>query len=177
MKKNIIFILVSFILFLSGCMANTPSNVVKKMFVNYQKTSDNIMGELNDYVNSLTSDNNMIESYKKVFIHQYEDLKYEIKDETIDGDHAVVEVQIEVYDYYKVNNNVNNYLASNPEELNNNGFLDNKKVLEYRISELNKTKDRVSYTSNINLTKSDKDWSIDNLTNEDLEKIHGTYAY
>ena len=37
-------------------------------------------------------------------------------DESIDGDNATVTVQIEVYDYFKVNNEVNNYIGNNPND-------------------------------------------------------------
>jgi hypothetical protein len=49
--------------------------------------------------------------------------------------------------------------------------------LHNRIEQLNKSSDRVTYTIEFNLTKVDNNWTIDNLTDEDLEKIHGTYAH
>ena len=110
-------------------------------------------------------------------LRQYQDLTYEIKDETIDGDNATVTAQIEVYDYYKVNNEVNNYIGNNSNDFATDGVYDTNKGLMYRIGELSKSKDRVIYTITLNLTKVNDDWTIDNLTNEDLEKIHGTYVH
>ena len=47
---------------------------------------------------------------------QYKDLTYEIKDERVDGNKAVVDVEIEVYDYNTVLNNANTYLDENKDE-------------------------------------------------------------
>ena len=180
MKRKILsFLGVLVILFaVYGCgMEKSPKRSVELLLNNYQKNTDTIMGELNDYIKTLTSDSSEFESYKKVYSRQYQDLKYEIKDETIDGDHATVTAQIEVYDYYKANTDVSNYITSNPNEFMTDGTYDTNKGLLYRIGELSKSKDRVVYTININLTKVNNEWTIDNLTNEDLEKIHGTYAH
>jgi hypothetical protein len=180
MKKKLLlltlFVLVGSTLF--GCsMNNTPKKTVETLLMNYKNNGDNIVTELDDYLNGLAIDNDYYEDYKQVYLRQYQDLDYEIKDETIDGDNATVTVQIEVYDYYKVENDVNNYIATNPDEFNENGVYSTVKGLQYRIEQLNKSSDRVTYTIEFNLTKVDNNWTIDNLTDEDLEKIHGTYAH
>ena len=180
MKKKILMIFS--LLLITGCLfgcgnVSTPKKKVETMLASYQNNSESIITELNDYIKTLTSDDSTFETYKKVYLRQYQDLTYEIKDEVIDGDNATVTAQIEVYDYYKVNNTVNNYISANPNEFNNNGVYDTNKGLLYRISELSKSKDRITYTLTINLTKVNNEWTIDNLTNEDLEKIHGTYIH
>jgi len=180
MKKKILLVLSLFVLSISlfGCgMADTPTKKVEALLMSYQNNADAIISELEDYLKTLTIDNDSYDDYKKVYLRQYQDLKYEIKDETIDGDNAVVTAQIEVYDYYKVENDVNNYITENPTEFDNNGILDNLKTLKYRMDELNKSKDRVTYTIEFTLTKVNDEWTINNLTDEDLEKIHGTYAH
>ena len=180
MKKKILLVFSLFILSLSlfGCsMESTPSKRVEKLLMNYQNNDNAIMSELDDYLNTLTIDDAYYEDYKKVYLRQYQDLKYEIKDETIDGDNAVVTAQIDVYDYYKVENDVNNYIADNSTEFNNNGLFDSVKAMKYRMDELNKTDERVQYTIDFSLTKVNDEWTINNLTDETLEKIHGTYAH
>lgn len=181
MKKKVLYLVSLFILvgslFGCGIGKNTPKKTVEKLLMSYQNNGDGIISELNDYLTGLTIDSEYFEDYKKVYLRQYQDLKYEIKNETIDGDNATVTAQIDVYDYYKVENDVNNYIATNPDEFSDNGIYNTSKSLAYRIKELNNTKDRVTYTILFNLTKVNDDWTIDNLTNEDLEKIHGTYAH
>ncbi len=180
LKKKIIslFSLIILVGCLFGCgNMNTPKKKVQTLLSSYQNNGESIISELNDYVKTLTADDKTFEEYKKVYLRQYQDLTYEIKDETIDGDNATVTAQIEVYDYYKVNNDVNNYISTNPNDFATDGVYDTNKGLLYRIGELSKSKDRIKYTLTLNLTKVNDDWTIDNLTNEDLEKIHGTYAH
>ena len=95
----------------------------------------------------------------------------------VDGNTAEVTAQIEVYDYYKTQTEVSTYITNHQDEFNTNGIFDNNKVLEYKIKELTNTKDKVTYTIVFNLTKVNDTWTIDNLSEEELEKIHGTYAH
>ena len=182
MKKKILLVISLFIVLftISGCSLlnnNTPTKKVETLLMNYQKNDEGILSELTDYLKTLTIQDEYFEDYKKVYLRQYQDLKYEIKNETIDGDNAIVTAQINVYDYYKVENEVNNYIATNSTDFNNDGLFDTLKAMKYRIDELNKTNDRVDYTIDFTLTKINDEWTINNLTDEDLQKIHGIYAY
>ena len=182
MKNSFIKVIGLFIIISSlfGCSlvgSNKPKDRVEALLMSYQNNSDSIVSELDDYLKTLTIQDEYFEDYKKVYLRQYQDLKYEIKNETIDGDNAIVTAQIEVYDYYKTENDVNNYIAENSTNFNNDGVYDTLKALKYRMDELNKSNSRVQYTIDFHLTKVNDDWSIDNLSDEDLQKIHGTYAH
>ena len=180
MKKRItaLFSIVALILILTGCtMNNNPRAKVETVLMKYQKNSDSIVSELNDYLNTLNIPDDSHEEYKKIYLKQYSDLKYDIKDEMIDGDTATVTAQIEVYDYYKIENDATKYINDNPDKFSTNNVYDSAKVLEYKLDKFNNAKDRVTYTINFKLTKIDKEWTVDNLSNEDLEKIHGIYAH
>lgn len=180
MKKRIIFIfsLLSILLIITGCtMNNTPRAKVETVLMKYQKNSDSIVSELDDYLNTLSIPSDSHDEYKKIYLKQYSDLKYDIKDEMIDGDTATVTAQIEVYDYYKIENDATKYINDNPDKFSNNDIYDSAKVLEYKLDKFNNAKDRVTYTINFKLTKIDNEWTVDNLSNEDLEKIHGIYAH
>ena len=109
--------------------------------------------------------------------NHYKNLTYEIKDELIDGDNASVTAQIEVYDYYKTENDAIKYTTENSDEFTVNGVYDAAKVMKYKIDKMNTTKDRVTYTVIFSLRKIDEQWTIEKLSNEDLEKIHGIYAH
>lgn len=177
-KKLSIFSLLLIVMLLFGCsMGNTPTAKVESLLNKYQSKSDVIVSELDDYLKTLTIDDNNYDDYKNVYLKQYADLTYEIKDEKIDGDNASVTTQIDVYDYYKVEKDVNSYIAANPTEFAENGTYSAIKGLKYKIEKLNSAKDRVTYTVTFNLTKVDDKWTVDTLSNEDLEKIHGTYAH
>ena len=80
-------------------------------------------------------------------------------------------------DYYKTESDATSYIASNPKEFNDNGVYSVSKGLEYKIKAYNNTKDRVTYTIDFTLTKTDNKWTIDPLTDDELAKLHGTYVH
>ena len=100
MKK---LILISFlVLMLFGCsLMETPSSKVEEYLDNYNSLNDDVLSNLDTTVEdeNLSEDNKTI--YKQVLKRQYKDLKYEIKDEIIDGDNAQVVTKITVYDLLK----------------------------------------------------------------------------
>ena len=71
------------------------------------------------------------------------------------------------------------YLNEHREEFNNeNGEYDNTKFMDYKLEQMQKINDTVEYTINFNLTKDENDvWQISELSQDDLEKIHGIYNY
>ena len=105
------------------------------------------------------------------------DMKYEIKEEKIDGDNAVVTAQITVYDYYNAEKEANTYLTNNPDKFKTDDVYDESLFTDYKLEQLDKVTDTVDYTIDFTLTKVDNEWVVNDLTNEQLEKIHGVYAY
>ncbi len=177
-KKVILVSLISLILLITGCSFNSsPKAKVESVLMKYQNNSDSVMDELNDYLKTLNISEDSYDDYKKVYTKQYTDLTYSIKDELIDGDSASVTAQIEVYDYYKIDNESIKYINDNPSEFSSNSVYDAAKVLKYKIDRLSKASERVTYTIIFSLSKIDNEWTIDKLSNEDLEKIHGIYAH
>lgn len=177
-KKKILISLLSIMLLITGCgLKTTPKSKVESTLMKYQNNSDTVIKELEDYLKTLKISEDSLDEYKKVYTKQYTDLTYIIKDELIDGDKASVTAQIEVYDYYKIDNESVKYISDNPSEFSTNNVYDAEKVLKYKIDKLTKAKDRVTYTIKFSLSKIDNEWTIDKLSNEDLEKIHGIYAH
>ena len=119
------------------------------------------------------------DKYKDILKNQYQHLSYEIKEETIDGDNATVEAEIEVYDYKKVIDEAEDYLANNPQEflMENSEMTDVSKFNDYKLEQLKNAKDKVTYTLNLTLKKVDDKWQLDDLTDTEISKIHGLYAH
>lgn len=178
MKKRYLFISLIILFITFGCgMGNTPKAKVADVLKRYNNNDDIVKTELGDYLNALDLDNENLSGYQEVYLRQYSDLKYNIKDERIDGDLATVTVELTVYDYHKAEKDINNYISMNQEKFyDDNDVYDPNKALEYRIKELGKAKDTIDYTVDFTLTKIDNVWTVDSFTNEQLEKIHGTYA-
>jgi len=108
----------------------------------------------------------------------YQNMTYKIKEEEIDGDKAEVTVEIKVTDFRYALQDANIYLNEHPEEFNDDkGNYDPSKYIDYRLQKLNETKDTVTYTIELQLTKVDETWKVDTPDVETLDKINGIYNY
>lgn len=181
MKKILLSIFCVFaIVLLSGCeMDNTPTRKVERFLDNYRNLDETVINQMNDIVASDTMMNDaQKEEYRNVLKRQYQDLTYTIKDETVDGDTAVVTVEIDVYDYYKATLDSDAYYTANPDQFKDDaGNLDQSKYLDYKIEKMKNTMERVKYTIDFTLKKENGNWIMDEITDATRQKIHGLYAY
>ena len=179
MKKIFMFIL-SFILF-TGCnntLLNTPTKKVEMFFQNYQSLDKNVISQLNDVINNeLTFTDDQRKEYLELMKRHYQSLKYNIKDEVIDGDQAVVTVEVEVMDYSKILNDADEYLKNNKDEFTKDGEYDISLFNDYRLKQLKKANDKVKYTIDLSLSKIDNEWILDEISKETRDKINGIYIY
>ena len=181
MKKIIVPIILSFILF-TGCgekLNNTPTKQVEMFFMNYQTLNQKVIDDLDNVLkNDNTMTNDQKEKYKEIMKKHYKNLTYDIKDEVVNGDTAVVTVEIEVYDYSKKKASVNEYVKNHPDEfLDDDNKFSNEKFISYRLSEFENVKDKVKYTLELNLTKIDDKWELNDISSIDEDKILGIYEY
>ena len=170
MKKILLLTTTLFItlFILVGCsLSNTPTSKVEELFNKYQMLDEDINSQITNLLEIETLTNEQKERYRKVIEDQYKNLVYEIKDEKIDGDNAVVTVQIEVLDYRKAISEFNTNEDNNYD------------VLEYnnqKLDKLEKVKEKVAYTLEINVFKdTEGNWKLSNLSNDDIKKIQGMY--
>jgi hypothetical protein len=183
MKKVVSCVLV--LLSLTGCACNanitkdTPTKKVEQFFNNYQTLNDDVLTQLDEVINKETTFTDaQREIYRDIMKKHYQDLKYEIKDEIIDGDNATVTVEIEVKDYSKTMTESDEYLNAHPKEFNDtNGVYDVTLFNDYRLEKLKEVTDTVTYTLDLTLTKVDDEWRLDDISDVDESKIHGTYNY
>lgn len=183
MKKTL-YVMVGLLIaigLITGCdnMYNTPTKKVEMMLANYQTLNEDVMDDLDRVVaEEVKFNGEQRETYRELMKKHYQDLIYDIKDEKIDGDKATVTVQIEVNDYSKIMKKTKKYLNDNPDKFKDNkGNYDETKFVDYQLGELKKSKERVKYTMDIHLTKKDKEWKLDSLTDEQEQKLHGMYEY
>ena len=102
MKKTIILVLSTLaILLLTGCGTNTPKDKTNEYLSRYNLLSDDVVQSINTSISKEGLSTSNQNKYREVLERQYKSLKYEIKDETINGDDAAVNVQITVYDLFK----------------------------------------------------------------------------
>ena len=136
-----------------------------------------VAGEITKFLerimDDLIQDENLTDEqstrYKKLLEKQYSNLSYDIKNEKIDGDNAVISTEIKVINYKKAINDTYNYYQGR----------DDYTVEEYnntKLKNLEKEKEKVTYTIDFDVKK-DKDgnWKIASLSNETIKKIQGMY--
>lgn len=180
MKKGfLIFIFV--VLLLTGCdsLMNTPTKKVENLLSKYQKNDEVVLTQLGDtLLTDAILNVDQKNRYKDLMERQYSNLTYTIKREAIDGKTAVVEVEIEVYDYNKAITETEDYLLAHPSEFQDaQGNVNTDRYNEYKLSKMEGMKDRVTYTINFTLSKMEDEWQVDDLTEAERMKIHGLYAY
>lgn len=172
MKKLFCFLFI--LLVLSGCgnMNNTPTKKVEAFLNKYQTNDKDVMDDLNDVLlfDSDMTDNDR-NDYREFMKKHYQDMTYKIKDETIDGDTATVEVEITVRSYADKVNEANNYRLENASE-----FDTDNTFASYRLDKLKDVKDTETYTINFYLNKIDDEWVINPISSDDESKINGLYG-
>lgn len=179
MKKILISLLV--FLMLTGCslkdMDNTPSKKVEAFFDKYQTLDSNVLNDLDlTIADDTTIDESSRSEYREFMKKHYQDLEYEIKDEKIDGDNATVEVEIKVRDYSKVLSDSDIYKDTNADEFkDDDGNYSASLFSVYRLNKMKEVTEKTTYTLEINLTKQDDEWIMDELSEEDEQKINGLY--
>lgn len=171
MDKLIILIIIA-ILLIIGCtnINNIPTKKVEDLFNDYQTLDEEVLNDLNITVDNFT-DYNQIQKdkYKEIIKKQYRSLIYKIRNKIIGNNHGIVIVEVTVKDLYKVEQEVNSYI--------NNHKMDTKEYIDYKLNKLMMAKDKVTYTIEVKLTKNNNKWCLNGLSNEDINKISGTYAY
>ncbi len=176
--KKIICIVISLLL-LVGCsnISNTPTRQVENFFNKYQTLDSEVLDDLDRVINKNQNfDNTNKDQYRDVVKKQYKNMTYKIKEETIDGDKAVVTAEITVLDFGKIIRESEDYKNNHIDEFQDqNGNYDESKYINYVIPKLKEAKEKIKYTLDINLTKINKKWKIDGIDSDTEDKILGTY--
>ena len=166
---------------LCGCndLSNTPTKKTEEFLKKYQALDNSVLIDLD---NVLNSDNTLNENqkimYKDIMKKHYQNLSYEIKNETIDGDEAIVTVEISVTDFKKVLDEANNYMNNNMEEFyDENGNYSISKFNDYKLNKLKDAKDKVRYTLEISLSKVNDEWQVNTQNQITYDKINGIFNY
>ena len=174
-KKCIILLLGMFLL--SACTSLSPSEKVENMLNKYIKNDKEILKELDLYIDRQDLNEKQKTKYKEIVKDEYSSIKYEIKDELIDGENATVEVEIKVKDLFKPSREAEKVLIDNPTEFYTNGAYDPDKYVDYKLDLMEKSEKTVTFTIYVTLTYKDDTWLIEELDEATLEKIHGIYDY
>ena len=165
--KRKMFLLILILGFLIGCdMANTPNSVIDDLFNKYQKLDTDIDSGINSVLDEQNLTPEHKERYRRLLEKQYENLTYEVKNETIDGDNATITVEVVVIDYKQAIS-----------DLTFDSTVYTKESFdEEKLNRLENATGKVTYTLDLTLTKDDTGkWKLNALTNEQIKKIQGMY--
>lgn len=185
-----------FVILLTACsfgMNNTPKAKVKELLDRYKNQDSSVITNLEDVIDDEYS-GEYKDRYKTLMLNQYKNLEYKITDEIIDGDTAIVTVDVTVYDFGSAIDAANTYLDEHEkefykktvksDELTEGENIENEakttidydKFLDYKLNLLESVVDRKTYSIDFTLTKEKDDWILDNLTDESIKKLHGLYT-
>ena len=199
-KFGKVIVCIGFLLiFLAGCSTsmNTPTSKVEEFLGKYQKMDDDVSVQLDEV---LSKDDTMTaeqkDKYRSILEKQYQNLSYKIENEEINGEEATVDVEIEVLDYATIIRDAKKYYEEHKEEIessNEKEQSDNDNLLEdavegseeaiensaayidYKLKELQNVSDTTTYNITFYLIKKNGEWQLQNITDLDLQKIHGLY--
>ena len=170
--KKYLFFFMSIILtfFLVGCdLGNTPTSKVEDLLMKYQKLDEDITTDINDVLEEENLTTDQKERYKKLLENQYKNLSYKIKDEEIDGDKAIVTIELEVMDYKKAKEKAE-------EEFDEKEEYTIEEYNDKKLDNLESVDEKIVYTIELTLDKdNDGNWKLNALSNVDKKKLQGMY--
>lgn len=194
MKKRLIILLSLFGLLVSGCgNTNTPTSKAEEFLGKYQSMDSEVLTQLDNIISNDTSmSDTQKKDYQSLMEKQYQNLSYKIKDEKIDGDEAEVLVEIEVFDYANSILESKEYYNEHRDEFKSDdsfnedqkdesgevvgGEIDNiASFIDYKIKQLKDVTDKAKYEITFHLTKEDGEWVVEDISDEDRQKIHGLF--
>lgn len=178
MKKKIlgIFLLICAFL-LVGCGEKlTPTDAVRDYLELYVTLDDSVIDQLNEFVDKEDLTDEQKKVYKEILRNEYSSLTYSIENEKIEEEVAYVKVKINVKDLSKVQNEALKYYEDHKEEFNDEeGKYDRSKFLDYKLLRMKDATDTVMHEIEFKVVKNGDNWNVSQLSNTDLEKLHGIY--
>ena len=167
---------------LIGCGEEmTPNQAVDDYLQKYVTLDDDVVNQINEYVDKEDMTDEQKSKYKQILRNQYSSLTYTINDvkyDENDKDVAYVNVKLNVRDLYKVQQTTLDYYENHKNEFTDKeGNYDISKYLDYKLEQMKAATETTTHSIVIKVVKNDNDWDVSQLSSEDLQKIHGIYEY
>ena len=177
--KKILVIICALLLF-TGCSCSmddtSPEMAVDTFFEKYRAKDENIITQLTDTIENEDLMDDEKENYKSLMEKQYDQFAYVIKDLDEEDEMATATVELTVLDYKSAVLKAENELQNNPEKFNDeNGEFSEEKYTKYKIEEMANVTDTTTHTIELSLTKEAGMWKVNQLSDEDISKLHGLY--
>lgn len=182
MKKGIkkILVVLCAILLFTGCSCsmndNKPEEAVETFYERYRAKDDNIITQLKETIQNedLTDENK--KAYQDLMEKQYDQFAYVIKDVNVKDDTATVTTEVTVLNYRSAVLKAEEELKKNPEKFNDDdGNFSDEKYMDYKIDKMQEVNDTTTHTIDLSLTKEAGMWKVEQLSSDDISKLHGLY--
>lgn len=172
-----IIILFIFIIILVGCSRKNVSLIVSDYIDLYKNLDTRIMDELDKFIDCKDISLENKELYKNAIIRGYNNIDYEIVNETYKGEYAYVNVKLTVLDLYKSQKESLNYLNNNVNTFSDDGVYKSSLFTNYKLKRMLDTDDKITYHAEFKLLNNGNKWELVQPSEEVLEKLHGIYNY
>lgn len=182
MKKGIktILVVICALLLFTGCSCalndNKPEEAVETFFEKYRAKDDNIMTQLKETIENEDLTDNSKEKYQELMEKQYDQFAYVIKDTKEEDNSAIVTVELTVLNYRSAILEAEEELKNNPDKFSDDeGKFSEEKYMDYKIEKMSKVNDTTTHTIDLSLTKENGMWTVEQLSSDDISKLHGLY--
>lgn len=179
MKKLLVVMCVMVLLF-TGCSLSvddtTPEEAVDTFFEKYRAKDDNVITQLIDTISNEELLDEQKEKYQELMEKQYDQFAYVIKNVDETENEATATVELTVLNYRSAILKAEEELKNNPEKFNNNeGNFSEEKYMDYKIEQMSAVTDTTTHTIELSLTKENDMWKVNELSGNDISKLHGLY--
>ncbi len=177
--KKVLLVLCAVLLF-TGCSCslndNKPEEAVETFFEKYRAKDDDVITQLKDTIENEDLTDDSKEKYQDLMEKQYDQLAYVIKDIKEENDEATATVELTVLDYRSAILKAEEELKSDPEKFNDDeGNFSEEKYMNYKIEKMQEVTDTTTQTIELSLTKENGMWKVNQLSSDDISKLHGLY--
>lgn len=178
MKK--LLVVICAILLFTGCSCsiddNKPEEAVETFFEKYRAKDEDVITQLIDTIENEIKNEDSKEKYQELMEKQYDQFAYVIKDITQEDESAVATVELTVLNYRSAILQAEEDLKNNPENFNDQeGNFSEEKYMNYKIEKMNEVTDTTTHTIDLSLTKENGMWKVEQLSDDDISKLHGLY--
>lgn len=177
--KKVLVVICAILLF-TGCSCamndNKPEEAVETFFEKYRAKDDNIITQLKETIENEDLTDDSKDKYQELMEKQYDQFAYVIKDIAEEDNEATVTVELTVLNYRSAILEAEEELKNNPERFNDDeGNFSDKKYMDYKVEKMSEVNDTTTHTIDLYLTKENGMWKVNQLSSDDISKLHGLY--